>query len=59
MTLYTLDGVAPNTPEDGDFWVAPNAQVMGKVTIEAGVGITVAAVMIRIFYAIASRRLAR
>ena len=39
MTLYTLNGIAPNTPEDGDFWVAPNAQVMGKVTIEAGVGI--------------------
>jgi carbonic anhydrase/acetyltransferase-like protein (isoleucine patch superfamily) len=39
MTLYALDGIAPSTPENGDFWVAPNAQVMGKVTIEAGVGI--------------------
>lgn len=32
---------------------------LGILLIEAGVGITVAAVMIRIFYAIASRRLAR
>ena len=39
MTLYALDGVAPTLPADGDFWVAPNAQVMGKVTLESGVGI--------------------
>lgn len=39
MTLYALDGVAPNVPEDGEYWVAPNAQVMGDVTLESGVGI--------------------
>lgn len=39
MTLYALDGVAPNVPEDGECWVAPNAQVMGDVTLESGVGI--------------------
>jgi carbonic anhydrase/acetyltransferase-like protein (isoleucine patch superfamily) len=39
MTLYALDGIAPATPEDGDYWVAPNAQVMGNVVIETGVGI--------------------
>ncbi len=39
MSLYALDGVAPVVPTGGDFWVASNAQVMGNVTIESGVGI--------------------
>lgn len=39
MTLYTLDGVGPETPEDGDFWIAPGAHVMGRVRIGSGVGI--------------------
>lgn len=39
MTLYALDGVAPTVPDDGEYWVAPNAQVMGKVILESGVGI--------------------
>lgn len=39
MTLYALDDLAPTLPEGGDFWIAPNAQVMGNVIIEAGVGI--------------------
>lgn len=36
MTLYSLDGTSPITPEDGDYWVAPGAQVMGNVTLRAG-----------------------
>ncbi|MCI5085275.1 MAG: gamma carbonic anhydrase family protein [Rhodovulum sp.] len=36
MTLYALDGFAPITPEDGDFWVAPDANVIGKVTLCSG-----------------------
>lgn len=39
MTLYALDGLAPTLPEGGDFWIAPNAQVMGNVIIKSGVGI--------------------
>ncbi len=39
MTLYALDGVAPTLPDDGDFWVSPNAQLMGKVTLESRVSI--------------------
>jgi carbonic anhydrase/acetyltransferase-like protein (isoleucine patch superfamily) len=39
MTLYALDGLTPTLPEGDDFWIAPNAQVMGNVIIEAGVGI--------------------
>jgi len=45
MTLYTLDGVAPTVPGDGDFWVAENAQVMGKVVLNSGVGIWFGAVL--------------
>ncbi len=33
MTLYTLDGVAPETPADGDYWVAPGARLIGRVTL--------------------------
>ncbi|MFD0858072.1 gamma carbonic anhydrase family protein [Roseovarius aquimarinus] len=33
MTLYALDGIRPETPESGDFWVAPGAHVMGRVTL--------------------------
>ncbi len=34
MTLYTLDGHKPHTPEDGDFWIAPDANVIGRVVLE-------------------------
>jgi len=39
MTLYALDGIKPITPENGDFWVAPGAHVMGDVELCEGVGI--------------------
>ncbi len=45
MTLYSLDGVAPTRPDDGDFWVAPTAQVLGKVVLKSGVGIWFGAVL--------------
>jgi carbonic anhydrase/acetyltransferase-like protein (isoleucine patch superfamily) len=33
MALYSLDGVGVTTPGDGRFWVAPNATVIGNVTL--------------------------
>lgn len=39
MTVYALDGVSPRLPEDGDFWIAPGAHVIGNVQIGSGVGI--------------------
>jgi carbonic anhydrase/acetyltransferase-like protein (isoleucine patch superfamily) len=39
MTLYALDGHAPQTPEDGDFWVAPDANVIGNVVLEAATSV--------------------
>ncbi|WP_319823686.1 gamma carbonic anhydrase family protein [Thalassovita sp.] len=39
MTLFALDGHAPETPEDGDFWVAPDANVIGKVRLGQGASV--------------------
>lgn len=39
MTLYTLDGISPTLPADGDFWVAPDANLIGKVTLEDGASV--------------------
>lgn len=33
MTLYALDDHTPKTPESGNFWVAPGAHVIGRVTL--------------------------
>ena len=37
MTLYSLDGVSPQVAEDS--WVAPDANVIGKIVIEEGASI--------------------
>ncbi|WP_425100518.1 gamma carbonic anhydrase family protein [Tropicibacter sp. S64] len=37
MTLYSLDGIAPDIAEDA--WVAPDAKVIGKVVLEAGASV--------------------
>ncbi|WFE74347.1 gamma carbonic anhydrase family protein [Roseinatronobacter sp. S2] len=39
MMLYELDGQRPDVPEDGDFWVAPGAHVIGNVVLGQGVSI--------------------
>ena len=39
MSLYALDGVSPELPEDGDVWIAPGANVIGNVRLGSGVGI--------------------
>lgn len=39
MMLYELDGQRPELPQDGDFWVAPGAHVIGNVVLGAGVSI--------------------
>jgi carbonic anhydrase/acetyltransferase-like protein (isoleucine patch superfamily) len=33
MTVYSVDGIAPEFPAGGEFWVAPNAAVMGRVRL--------------------------
>lgn len=39
MTLYSLDGHAPQTPDNGDFWVAPDANVIGRVILHAATSV--------------------
>ncbi len=45
MSLYTLDGVAPELPEDGDYWVAPGARLSGRVILRKGAAIWFNAVL--------------
>ena len=45
MTLYALDGVSPELPADGDVWIAPGAQVMGRVVLEPGASVWFNAVL--------------
>ncbi len=39
MTLYALEGVSPKLPEGDDFWIAPDANVIGDVVIFEAVSI--------------------
>lgn len=33
MTVYSLGATSPQTPENGEYWIAPNAAVMGNVIL--------------------------
>jgi len=37
--IYALDGLAPDLPDSGDFWVAPDANLIGKVTLETATSV--------------------
>ncbi len=37
--IWELDGIAPNLPENGDFWIAPDANVIGRVVIGEGASV--------------------
>jgi len=43
--LHALDGVSPDLPADGDCWIAPGAQVIGRVVLEAGTSVWFNAVL--------------
>ena len=45
MTLYALDGVSPELPEEGHYWVAPDAAVIGKVKLERNASVWFGAVL--------------
>jgi carbonic anhydrase/acetyltransferase-like protein (isoleucine patch superfamily) len=45
MTLYTLDGVTPTLPGNGDCYIAPGARVIGNVVLGREVGIWFNAVL--------------
>ncbi len=39
MSIYILDGVQPELPGDGKYWIAPNASVIGKVRLGPDVSV--------------------
>jgi len=39
MTLYALGDHAPSLPANGDFWVAPDANLIGRVTLGQGASV--------------------
>lgn len=43
--IYALDGVAPELAADGDYWIAPSAQLMGRVRLESGTSVWFGAVL--------------
>ncbi len=45
MPLYALDGTRPETAKAGEWWLAPDAHVIGRVRLAAGVGIWFGAVL--------------
>ena len=45
MPIYALDDHHPELPEAGQYWVAPDAHVMGRVRLAALVGIWFGAVL--------------
>jgi len=45
MAVYKLGEVTPQLPPQGEFWIAPNATVVGNVVIHAGASIWFNAVL--------------
>ena len=45
MSLYSLDGISPKTPQPGEFWVAETAVVLGNVTLHRNSSIWFGAVL--------------
>ena len=45
MPIYALDGVSPQFEDAGDVWIAPDATVLGKVSLGRGVSIWFGAVL--------------
>ncbi|MEO0915823.1 MAG: gamma carbonic anhydrase family protein [Pseudomonadota bacterium] len=39
MSLYRFGGYLPSLPEDGDYWIAPGAHVIGNVRLGSAVSI--------------------
>ena len=45
MSLYSLDGVAVETPASGRFWVAPNATLVGRIILRENASVWFGAVL--------------
>ena len=45
MTLYTLGDSKPQLPPEGEYWVAPNASVIGNVILHTNASVWFGAVL--------------
>ena len=45
MTIYALDGISPDLPGAGLYWIAPDAAVIGRVRLEAHASVWFGAVL--------------
>ncbi len=45
MSLYRLGDVSPEVPPSGEYWVAPNATVLGRVILKPGASVWFNAVL--------------
>jgi carbonic anhydrase/acetyltransferase-like protein (isoleucine patch superfamily) len=45
MPLYSLNGLSPELPQEGNYWIAPSADVMGKVRLHSNSSVWFGAVL--------------
>ena len=45
MTIYVLDGIAPELPDEGAYWIAASADIIGRVRLERNASIWFNAVL--------------
>lgn len=45
MAIYSLDGVAPEVPDSGNYWVAENAAVLGRIILRENASVWFNAVL--------------
>ncbi|HEY3637695.1 MAG TPA: gamma carbonic anhydrase family protein [Rhizomicrobium sp.] len=45
MSIYELDGARPEFPADGEYWVAPNATIIGRVRLRSHASVWFGAVL--------------
>ncbi len=45
MTVYSLTDKKPQLPPEGEYWIAPNATVVGDVTLKSGASIWFGAIV--------------
>ena len=45
MTLWKLDGIEPQVPADAPWWVAPSAEVIGRVRLKADASVWFGAIL--------------
>ena len=45
MAIWKLDGISPEFPSDGSHWVAPSADVIGRVRLKSGASVWFGAVL--------------